>query len=442
MADSRKHIVIDNLQLGYGTETILNINHLVLRRKIITGILGPSGGGKSTFLKLLSRLDQNNPILWSQGTAVLDSKNILEDNNIKWAEGQIVILQQKARFYGGKVFECILDGIVNINLLTEKRIIRLCYLLCKPIGLWEIIEPHLNNSILEMSLGFHKLIMIAKLCAKNPAYILIDEPFRDFAIVEEPLLISLLRKLKKRFGILLVTHNKKHAKSICDEIVLLSGGQLIEHTSAKCFFSNPKQQLSKQFLLSGSAWPDVSVESSSNDVDLPQELKLKKQFPRLSSFYWIIPGMIGGVQKPGLLSDEEEDIRRLNAIKVDYLISLTQKPVEVGKYPFNEIKGLHFPIIDMKAPSLEATYNFLKKLTPELRNKKSAIFHCKAGIGRTGTMLACCLVFMGETAPKAIERVRTVFYRYIQSDEQLQFIEDFAQYCAQPNAALLLQSAQ
>lgn len=434
MATQRSHLLLQNIRIGYGSKQVLHIEQTTLNSHKVTGILGPSGGGKSSLLKIISGHSQHNPSLWCDGEALLDVENILIDTDTNQTQNNFALLQQRSRFYGGLVYECMLDGIVDIKTISTEQAIQHCRSLAAPLDLWDLIQPVVLSPIIEQSLGFHKLVLITKLMASNPLFVLLDEPYRDFALVEEPLLVHLINKIKERAGVLLITHNKSHAREVCDEVVFLSGGRLIEHCPSDKFFNNPESPLSKEFLISGSAWPSSDPPAADDDGRVMTSSKineLKKQFPSLSSFYWIIPGMIGGAQRPGLLTDEEEDIRKLSSISVDFLVSLTQVPVDLSKYKFSSIIGLHFPITDMKAPNLEKTYEFLEELLPKLHAGKSAVFHCKAGIGRTGTMLACCLVIMGKTASQSIETVRNIFFRYIQSEEQSQFVIDFAEFVSQ-----------
>ncbi|MDH5434437.1 MAG: ATP-binding cassette domain-containing protein, partial [Gammaproteobacteria bacterium] len=408
-------VLVDNLYVGYGSEQVLHIESLKIPHKVVYGLLGPSGTGKSTFLKVLCRLDEFDPTLWSEGKINFNNKNLLDESSTEYARKHFSILRQKSRFYGDSVLECVLDGLTDQKIISKEEAENFAKSVLDKLNLWDMFKDNLNTPIMELSPGFHKLIIIAKLAYNSPSYMVLDEPFRDFAIVEEPYLKDVIKQLKQTMGVILVTHNKIYAKEVCDEIALLSGARLIETGSSENFFKSPTTKVGRNFLQSGSAWPELEEEEEAANEKTVKEFsdktKLKKQFPRLSSFYWVIPGQIGGTQRPGLLSDEEEDIRRLNSIHVDYLVSLTQKKVELSKYPDNKIEGIHFPIVDMDIPDLKKTHEFLVWLVPNLEKGKSAIFHCKAGIGRTGTMLACTLVFMGMSAAQAIEKVRTVFYQ-------------------------------
>ena len=428
-APQPNHLLLKNIRVGYGSKQVLYIENVIFNSHKVTGILGPSGGGKSSLLHVLSGHSQHNPSLWCDGEAIFDGEDVLSHSDTNQTKDKLALLQQRSRFYGGLVYECLLDGVIDVKTITTDTAIQYCRSLATTLGLWQLFKPVISSPIVEQSLGFHKLVLIAKLMAGNPLFVLLDEPYRDFALVEEPLLTKLINKINQTAGVLLITHNKNHARAVCDEVALLSGGRLIEHSSCNKFFNNPDEIISKEFLISGSAWP-TSDEVAENDqiISRSKANELKKQFPNLNSFYWIIPGMIGGAQRPGLLTDEAEDIRKLNLISVDFLVSLTQKPIVLSKHKNSTITGLHFPINDMKAPDLDKTYAFLKDLLPKLQAGKSAVFHCKAGIGRTGTMLACCLVMLGKTASQSIGVVRNIFFRYIQSEEQSQFVIDFAEF--------------
>lgn len=147
-------------------------------------------------------------------------------------------------------------------------------------------------------------------------------------------------------------------------------------------------------------------------------------------YRWLIPGRLGGMPRPGLMTVLEEDLLGLASLDVDILVTLeedaTLDPSVLSRYG---IESVHFPIVDMEAPSLEQAYAFTEQVDHWLRDGKVVALHCRAGLGRTGTMLAAQLVWEGASSAEAVESARNVHSRWIQSETQLLFIEEFERSC-------------
>jgi atypical dual specificity phosphatase len=110
------------------------------------------------------------------------------------------------------------------------------------------------------------------------------------------------------------------------------------------------------------------------------------------------------------------------------LINLTEKPFPQDRLIALGMLGLHFPIVDMGVPELSECLALCVRVETWLTLGQATVFHCRAGLGRTGTLLACQGVYRGDSAVAAIERVRRVNNKYIQSQEQLDFIGEFYQF--------------
>jgi atypical dual specificity phosphatase len=127
------------------------------------------------------------------------------------------------------------------------------------------------------------------------------------------------------------------------------------------------------------------------------------------------------------LRDEEEDLRALGLLGAQYLVSLTEEAFPPERLARHGVVGIHFPIVDMGVPALESAVHLVASINRRVDAGLPTVLHCKAGLGRTGTLLACVLVYRGMSAVAAIHEVRCVNPRYIQSDAQLEFIARFAE---------------
>jgi protein-tyrosine phosphatase len=122
-------------------------------------------------------------------------------------------------------------------------------------------------------------------------------------------------------------------------------------------------------------------------------------------FSWIIEGKIAGMERPGSLSDLEEDLRYLRAVGIDVIVNLQEEE------HFQNHEGFivkNIPINDFSAPELSVFQEFISFVTPHIDGGKGVLVHCLAGMGRTNLMLASYLLHhMGADPDRALETVRS-----------------------------------
>ena len=412
---------INNFYLGYGNEEILNIDKLELPTNTIIGLLGPSGSGKSSLINAI--MQQTHSLsYWQKGTITFDDSSLTK----AFIKQNIGYVPQKARLYTDTVMANFLAGITfkeKISLQQKKEFVKSKF---SQYGLWDYFKDILDEQAIKQSLGIHKIILIIKAMILNPKLLLIDEVLASTSVKDELIIIDLIKKIKKTTTVLLITHNKEEAKDICDSIALVSGGLLHEHTPSEQFFLRPVSEIGSEFLESGSAW---FQNPNTNEVRKEDDLTVLRRFSSMCEFYWILPEKLGGMQRPGLMTDLNDDLKIMKQLGVNVLVTLQQKTIDIDILKTFDIDWLHFPIVDMGVPTLEEMHGFILKIQPLVKIGKSFVYHCKAGMGRTGTLLACHLLWLeGISAIQAIEKIRHINYKYIQTDEQMEFVSQFEEY--------------
>lgn len=146
----------------------------------------------------------------------------------------------------------------------------------------------------------------------------------------------------------------------------------------------------------------------------------------LAGFRWIVSGALAGSAQPGLLADLADDVEFLRQSRIVRIVSLTSLPMpaSVAEAGFELI---HFPIMDMGIPTPRACAGLCAELVAHLY-ARPVLLHCRGGLGRTGTIAACCLVTLGQSPEAALAHVRDVNPNYVQSGAQVQFIAHYASY--------------
>ncbi len=152
------------------------------------------------------------------------------------------------------------------------------------------------------------------------------------------------------------------------------------------------------------------------------------------NFLWLKKGVLAGTPRPGIVADLHYDLKALGRVGVTVLVSLTTKPVDPGELVPYGIKGIWLPIEDMGAPEIDKALALCEEIDELTRAREVVAVHCKAGLGRTGTILAAQLIWDGYSALDGLETVRRIEPRWVQSEKQVNFLAEFAQELAERRA--------
>ncbi len=146
----------------------------------------------------------------------------------------------------------------------------------------------------------------------------------------------------------------------------------------------------------------------------------------IEAFQWIIPSALAGSAQPGLLADLASDLAWLHATRITHVVTLTERPLALPD-GHGFVQG-HFPIPDMGVVSSRAVVPLCCDTFAAIRAGGRVLVHCKAGLGRTGTIAACCLVSLGQKPEAAIRQVRSQSPHAIQSVAQERFVHHYAEH--------------
>ncbi len=170
----------------------------------------------------------------------------------------------------------------------------------------------------------------------------------------------------------------------------------------------------------------MTLRNSSGPELLKKEREYISSYRGPSGFHWLVNGLLGGMRRPGVLTEVRYDLEALRRLNISLVITLN----EVWSPPVDEfaVFGLDsyvHKITDLQAPSFEAALATCQHVHSYLAEGKACVYHCRAGVGRTGTMLAAQLMYYGLSSDEAILTAREKNPKWIETDVQLEFLHEF-----------------
>jgi atypical dual specificity phosphatase len=303
-------------------------------------------------------------------------------------------------------------------------------------GLEDLVEQ-LDRRVVELPLGVQRHLAILRVAASGPKLLCMDEPTTDVDEENTRRILEYIKKESARRAMLVILHNQQQAKMLGGHTLLLAGGWVQEMQTTESFFSAPISDPGKDYVRSGNCTvpspnakrTEISSQHKAAIKPLPRAARQFKSHvlgPR--GFLWLKKGQLAGTPRPGLLKDLDYDLEALKRVGVTHLVSLTEREVDISECNRFGIEVIRSPMPDMHAPSNEQALEICKQITALLETSKVVAVHCRAGLGRTGTILAAQLIYEGNNAINALEKTRSIEPRWVQSEKQVQFLEEFESF--------------
>lgn len=238
-----------DVNLFYGnTHALKNVTMGILEYQVVA-MIGPSGCGKSTYLRLFNRMNDMIDGVRIEGEVLLSGKDIYNGGTrVEDIRKKVGMVFQKPNPFPKTIFENVAYGL-RINGISNKKFIEeTVERSLKQAALWDEVKDELKKSALALSGGQQQRLCIARALAVEPSVILMDEPASALDPISSAKIEELIWELKKKYTIIIVTHNMQQAARVSDKTAFFYLGELIEFNDTKELFMNPKHERTQNYI--------------------------------------------------------------------------------------------------------------------------------------------------------------------------------------------------
>ena len=242
-------ITVEDLNLWYGSTQALHHVSMEIPEKSITALIGPSGCGKSTFLKTLDRMNDLVPGVRIEGTVRYDGRDIFApDVDVNELRRQVGMVFQKPNPFPMSIYDNVAYGPRTHGVRNRAKLDEIVEQSLRSAAIWDEVKDRLKKNALGLSGGQQQRLCIARALAVEPQVLLMDEPTSALDPISTAKIEELAIELKKRYTIVIVTHNMQQALRISDRTAFFLLGELIEYDDTERIFSTPSQKKTEDYI--------------------------------------------------------------------------------------------------------------------------------------------------------------------------------------------------
>jgi phosphate transport system ATP-binding protein len=249
--DKDNDILIESraLNFWYGTTKALeNVDIKIVTNKV-TALIGPSGCGKSTLIRCFNRMNDIFENIRTEGEILFKGANILNGRyEVTDLRKRIGMIFQKPNPFPMSIYDNIAYG-PRIHGMKHKKVLdNVVERSLKQAVIWDEVKDRLKQSALSLSGGQQQRLCIARALSIEPEVLLMDEPTSALDPIATGKIEDLMNELKKKYTIIIVTHNMQQAARISDFTGFMYLGKMIEYGETTQIFENPKQETTERYI--------------------------------------------------------------------------------------------------------------------------------------------------------------------------------------------------
>ena len=242
-------ISVKDLDLYYGDFKALKNINIEIEPNEITAFIGPSGCGKSTLLRCLNRMNDLVEGCRIEGSVLLDGNNIYGKNvDVNLLRKKVGMVFQKPNPFPMSIYDNIAYGPRTHGIKNKAQLDEIVETSLKNAAIWDECKDRLKSSALGMSGGQQQRLCIARALACQPEVILMDETTSALDPISTSKIEELVLELKKKYTVVIVTHNMQQAVRISDKTAFFLLGDLVEYGQTDQIFSVPKDKRTESYI--------------------------------------------------------------------------------------------------------------------------------------------------------------------------------------------------
>jgi phosphate transport system ATP-binding protein len=251
LPDAPAHVKMQtrDVNIFYGENQAITNVSLDISDRNVTALIGPSGCGKSTYLRALNRMNDTIDSCRVEGRILLDGEDIygrgVDPVEVRRRVGMVF---QKSNPFPKSVFDNVAFGLRIGGEKDKELIAQRVEESLRDAALWEEVKDRLQSSALGLSGGQQQRLCIARCLAVWPEVILMDEPASALDPIATAKIEELIRELREKYTIIIVTHSMQQAARVSDFTAFFFMGKLIEHGSTEMMFTRPAKKRTEEYI--------------------------------------------------------------------------------------------------------------------------------------------------------------------------------------------------
>ena len=247
MANSK--ITVESLNLHYGENHALKNVNMEIADHAITAFIGPSGCGKSTFLRCLNRMNDLVDGCRVEGKVIMDGEDIYDKRvDTTLLRKKVGMVFQQPNPFPMSIYDNIAYGPRLHGIKNKKELDEIVERSLQGAAIFEEVKDRLHKSALGLSGGQQQRLCIARALAVSPEVLLMDEPTSALDPISTLKIEELMETLKKKYTVVIVTHNMQQAARVSDDTAFFLVGEVIEKNATSEIFARPQDKRTEDYI--------------------------------------------------------------------------------------------------------------------------------------------------------------------------------------------------
>ena len=242
-------ITVESLNLHYGENHALKNVNMEIADHAITAFIGPSGCGKSTFLRCLNRMNDLVDGCRVEGKVILDGEDIYDKRvDTTLLRKKVGMVFQQPNPFPMSIYDNIAYGPRLHGIKDKKELDEIVERSLQGAAIFEEVKDRLHKSALGLSGGQQQRLCIARALAVSPEVLLMDEPTSALDPISTLKIEELMETLKKKYTVVIVTHNMQQAARVADDTAFFLVGEVVEKNATSEIFARPKDKRTEDYI--------------------------------------------------------------------------------------------------------------------------------------------------------------------------------------------------